>query len=92
MPYKHLIIEKQDTIASLILNRPQTMNAMSKEMILGLQDAVLEIASDDSIRVLLLKGAGDHFCSGADLKLFTEDTASYECPKAITTDHKTVTT
>jgi 2-(1,2-epoxy-1,2-dihydrophenyl)acetyl-CoA isomerase len=78
MPYKHLIIEKKDNIASIILNRPQTMNAMSKEMILGLQDAVLEIASDGSIRVLLLKGAGDHFCSGADLKLFTEDTASYE--------------
>ncbi|MCP4631047.1 MAG: hypothetical protein GY850_47185 [bacterium] len=78
MPYKHLIIEKKDNIASIILNRPQTMNAMSKEMILGLQDAILEIASDQSIRVLLLKGAGDHFCSGADLKLFTEDTASYE--------------
>ena len=78
MSYKHLIIEKQDNIASIILNRPQTMNAMSKEMILGLQDAVLEIASDDSFRVLILKGAGDHFCSGADLKLFTEDTASYE--------------
>jgi enoyl-CoA hydratase/carnithine racemase len=78
MPYKHLIIEKKDNIASLILNRPQTMNAMSREMILGLQDAVKEIGSDEGIRVLILKGAGDHFCSGADLKLFTEDTASYE--------------
>ena len=78
MSYKHLIIDKKDKIASIILNRPTVMNAMSKEMILGLQDAVMEIASDDSIRVLLLKGAGDNFCSGADLKLFTEDTASYE--------------
>ena len=78
MPYKHLVIEKKDNIASLILNRPQTMNAMSKDMILGLQDAVKEIGSDEGVRVLILKGAGDHFCSGADLKLFTEDTASYE--------------
>lgn len=54
------------------------MNAMSKEMILGLRDAVLEIGSDEGIRVVILKGAGDHFCSGADLNLFTEDTASYE--------------
>jgi enoyl-CoA hydratase/carnithine racemase len=54
------------------------MNAMSKEMILGLQDAVKEIASDSDIRVLILKGAGDHFCSGADLNLFTQDTPSHE--------------
>ena len=78
MSSKHLIIEKNDKIASIILNRPQMMNAMSKEMILGLREAVLEIGSDEGIRVLIIKGAGDHFCSGADLNLFTENTASYE--------------
>jgi enoyl-CoA hydratase/carnithine racemase len=78
MSTKHLVIEKNDKIASIILNRPQMMNAMSKEMILGLRDAVQEIGSDEGIRVLILKGAGDHFCSGADLNLFTENTASYE--------------
>ncbi len=78
MPSKQLLIEKKDKIASIILNRPQKMNAMSKEMILGLRDAVLEIGSDEGIRVLIIKGAGDHFCSGADLNLFTENTASYE--------------
>ena len=78
MSSKHLIIEKKDKIASIILNRPQMMNAMSKEMILGLRDAVLEIGMDEDIRVVILKGAGDHFCSGADLNLFTENTASYE--------------
>lgn len=78
MSSKHLIIEKKDKIASIILNRPQMMNAMGKEMILGLRDAVLEIGMDEDIRVVILKGAGDHFCSGADLNLFTENTASYE--------------
>jgi 2-(1,2-epoxy-1,2-dihydrophenyl)acetyl-CoA isomerase len=78
MSTQHLLIEKNDTIASIILNRPQMMNAMSKEMILGLRDAVQEIGSDEGIRVVILKGAGDHFCSGADLNLFTENTASYE--------------
>ena len=78
MSSKHLTIEKKNNIASVILNRPQVMNAMSKEMILGLRDAVLEVGSDESIRVMILKGAGDHFCSGADLNLFTENTASYE--------------
>jgi enoyl-CoA hydratase/carnithine racemase len=78
MSSKHLTIEKNDKIASIILNRPQKMNAMSKEMILGLRDAVLEIGSEESIRVLIIKGAGDHFCSGADLNLFSENKSSYE--------------
>jgi len=78
MSPKHLLIEKKDIIATIVLNRFQMMNAMSKEMIAGLRDAVLEIGADESIRVVILKGAGDHFCSGADLNLFTENTASYE--------------
>ena len=83
MSDKHLIIEKKDHIASIILNRPQVMNAMSKEMILGLRDAVLEIGLDEDIRVLIIKGAGNHFCSGADLNLFTDNTASYEWIRAM---------
>jgi enoyl-CoA hydratase/carnithine racemase len=78
MSSKPLLIEKKEKIASIILNRPKVMNAMSKEMILGLGDAVREIASDDGIQVLVLKGAGDHFCSGADLNLFTENIPSHE--------------
>ena len=83
MPTKHLVIEKKDNIASIILNRPQVMNAMSKEMILGLRDTVLEIGLDEDIRVLIIKGAGNHFCSGADLNLFTDNTASYEWIRAM---------
>ena len=83
MSDKHLIIEKKDHIASIILNRPQVMNAMSKEMILGLRDAVQEIGLDEDIRVLIIKGAGDHFCSGADINLFTDNTASYEWIRAM---------
>ena len=78
MSPKPLLIEKKDQVASIILNRPKVMNAMSKEMIQGLHDAVREIASDDDIRVLVLKGAGDHFCSGADLNLFAANKPSHE--------------
>jgi 2-(1,2-epoxy-1,2-dihydrophenyl)acetyl-CoA isomerase len=78
MTSKPLIIEKRDKIASIMLNRPQVMNAMSKEMILALHDAVKEVALDEEIRVLVLKGAGDHFCSGADIGLFAEEIRSYE--------------
>ncbi len=73
-----VLIEKRHKIASIILNRPKVMNAMSKEMIEGLWDAVQEVAVDEGIQVLILRGAGDHFCSGADLNLFAENTSSYE--------------
>jgi 2-(1,2-epoxy-1,2-dihydrophenyl)acetyl-CoA isomerase len=78
MSPKHLIIEKRDKVATIVLNRPAVMNAMNKEMIMGLRDAVQEIAADEGVQVLIIKGAGEHFCSGADLNLFAENTASYE--------------
>ena len=75
MPAKPVFIEKKDHIATLVLNRPEVMNAMSKEMILELHNAVKEIAADDGSHVVVLKGAGDHFSSGADISLFSESIA-----------------
>ena len=56
MPITPVIIEKKDRIATLVLNRPEVMNAMSKEMILELHDAVKEIAADEGAHVVVLKG------------------------------------
>ncbi len=66
MSSKPILVQKQDKIATLTLNRPEVMNAMSKDMIVGLWDAVKDLAADESVHVVVLKGAGDHFCSGAD--------------------------
>jgi len=78
MSTKPVFIEKKDHIATLVLNRPEVMNAMSKNMILNLHDAVNEIAADDDVHVVVLKGAGDHFSSGADISLFSESIASHD--------------
>ncbi len=78
MSTKHLSVEKKDNLGLITLNRPEVMNAMSKQMIFGLHEAIQEIGSDEGVRVLILKGAGDHFCSGADLSLFAAKTRSYE--------------
>jgi enoyl-CoA hydratase/2-(1,2-epoxy-1,2-dihydrophenyl)acetyl-CoA isomerase len=72
MSSKPILVQKQDKIATLTLNRPEVMNAMSKDMIVGLWDAVKDLAADQSVHVVVLKGAGDHFCSGADINLFSE--------------------
>jgi len=78
MPSKPVIVEINDKIATLTLNRPDVMNAMSKDMIEALWEAVKELAADESIRVVILKGAGDHFCSGADINLFAGSIPSDE--------------
>ena len=55
-------------IARLTLNRPEARNAMSQRMIQELGVAVGEIVANDAVRVVVLTGAGDHFCAGGDLK------------------------
>ena len=73
-----ILIEKKEKIATIVLNRPNVMNAMSQEMIRGLSDAVKEIALDETINALVLRGAGDHFSSGADANLFSTEISPYD--------------
>jgi 2-(1,2-epoxy-1,2-dihydrophenyl)acetyl-CoA isomerase len=54
--------------ARLLLNRPEALNAWNEQFGLDLLDAVTKVAEDDSIRAVLLTGAGRGFSSGADLK------------------------
>jgi enoyl-CoA hydratase len=57
-----------DFVAEITLNRPQKHNAVTPEMAAALQHFCTTVDHDDSIRVVLLKGAGDRaFCSGSDL-------------------------
>ena len=55
-------------ITTLTLNRPRQYNALSEEMLLALQDALDEIAADDSVRVAVIAANGKAFCAGHDLK------------------------
>jgi len=55
-------------VTTLTLNRPQARNALSQGMLRALLDAFAAIAADDSVRVVILAGAGPAFCAGHDLK------------------------
>jgi enoyl-CoA hydratase/carnithine racemase len=83
MSSKHLIVEKKDKIATLTLNRPEVMNAMSIEMMGQLHEAFTQLRSDEDIRVVIMKGAGEHFCSGADVNVFTESISSFDWLKGM---------
>lgn len=66
--YEDAIFEKEEGIATLTLNLPDRLNALS----VGIREALLrateDVAADDDTRVLLITGAGRAFCSGADVR------------------------
>jgi trans-feruloyl-CoA hydratase/vanillin synthase len=68
--YETVLIEKEDGITWLIMNRPEKRNAMSPQLHVEMDDALAELAVDPHTQVLVLTGAGDAFCSGQDIKLY----------------------
>jgi enoyl-CoA hydratase len=65
--YENIIVEVKDRVATLTLNRPAKMNALSDGLLIDMQNALDAIERDRSIRVLILTGAGRAFCAGFDL-------------------------
>ncbi|WP_226666069.1 enoyl-CoA hydratase/isomerase family protein [Metabacillus litoralis] len=63
-----LLIEKEGSVLTLCLNRPESLNAFSAEMIMGLTKAFKEAQHDVNTRVVVLKGAGRSFSAGGDVK------------------------
>jgi methylglutaconyl-CoA hydratase len=67
MTYEKIIYGTQDGIARVTLNRPEKRNALDAEMVSELKDSMVSSARDPDCRLVLLTGAGEDFCSGADL-------------------------
>ncbi len=65
-----LLIDTADGIATLTMNRPDARNALSEEMRAGLDEAFHDFESDDEVRCVVLRGAGEHFMAGGDVKSF----------------------
>ena len=61
-------LERQGSILTLWLNRPESRNAMSFNMVNAIQQVFAHIAEDSSIRAVILRGKGGHFCAGGDIK------------------------
>jgi enoyl-CoA hydratase/carnithine racemase len=63
----HVLYEKDGAIATITLNRPERLNAISGPMLETLSERLLEADRDRDVRVIVLTGAGRGFCSGLDL-------------------------
>jgi 2-(1,2-epoxy-1,2-dihydrophenyl)acetyl-CoA isomerase len=60
-------IAKAGGIATVTLNRPDKLNALSEEMYQGIADRFVELDADDEVRAIVLTGAGRAFCAGGDV-------------------------
>ncbi|MFF2008361.1 crotonase/enoyl-CoA hydratase family protein [Streptomyces sp. NPDC058195] len=65
---EHLDVRREGATLVLTLNRPEAKNALSLAMLVGLYDGWLEADADDTVRSVVLTGAGGCFCAGMDLK------------------------
>lgn len=66
----HLLASVKDGVGTMILNRPAALNALSDEMVEGMIHWCGRFEADPAVRCVVLKGAGDHFLSGGDIKEF----------------------
>lgn len=74
-----ILVTDQDSIRTITLNRPDKRNALNDELIAALKDALRGADADESVRCIVIRGAGKDFCSGADLSALQKiAAASYE--------------
>ncbi|MBC7248276.1 MAG: enoyl-CoA hydratase/isomerase family protein [Actinobacteria bacterium] len=66
--YRNLVVERRGHVAVVTLNRPESGNALSVEMMRELENAALSFREDTETRVVVFTGAGRHFCVGIDLR------------------------
>ena len=64
MAYEQIKYSSQGPVGYLTLNNPEKINALSKLMIKEIMDALGEVAADETIKVLVMRAAGKHFCAG----------------------------
>ena len=77
--------ERCDGVATITLNRPESLNSMNDELMLGLTDCFSRVEGDDAVRVVVVTGAGRGFCSGADLSAVSSGAAGGAGPEGMDT-------
>jgi enoyl-CoA hydratase len=73
MTYEHILVEKEDGVGIVTLNRPEKLNAMNRALSSELRDAVKAFDADDGIGCTVITGAGRAFSAGGDIHEQRED-------------------
>ncbi|MBI2918063.1 MAG: enoyl-CoA hydratase [Chloroflexi bacterium] len=72
MSYETLLVEKDSGVATVTLNRPEVMNAVNETMGREFMQCMESLGHDEAAQVVVIKGAGRGFCSGADVRRFAQ--------------------
>src|SRR5437762_11770135 len=67
MGYENILVEIEAPIATLTLNRPKVLNALSPDLIRELTSALADLDADESVRAVVLTGGPEVFAAGADI-------------------------
>ena len=67
MEYTNIKLEKENRVATIRLNRPDALNALSPDLLAELSSTLTDVSEDESIKALVVRGEGRSFCAGADL-------------------------
>jgi enoyl-CoA hydratase/carnithine racemase len=74
-PYEQILFEVDDPVATITLNRPDTLNAWTEQMASEMRDAVGRAEGDPAVVGIVLTGAGRGFCAGADMNVLSDLTS-----------------
>ena len=70
MDYTNIILETNDRVATIRLNRPDALNALNMDLLAEFSHAVTAVGEDETLKALVIRGEGRAFCAGADLLFF----------------------
>lgn len=72
MTYEKVILDVNEGIATITLNRPEAYNALDMQLAREFHEAIVRCSEDDAVRVVVITGSGKAFCAGGDVKGFCD--------------------
>jgi enoyl-CoA hydratase/carnithine racemase len=77
MSYEHILVDIEDGVGIITLNRPESLNAMNRKLSAELHDAIKSLDTDDAVGCIVVTGAGRAFSAGGDIHEQREDDRRY---------------
>lgn len=85
-----ILVEKKNSIATIMLNEPESLNALSPKLRNELISVLLKVEEDEEIKVAIIAGKGKSFCAGGNIKNMREKMQSYEVKEGMDTSIKII--
>jgi len=85
-----ILFAVENSVATLTLNRPDKLNAISDEMLAEIRSGLEQARDDEAVRVIILTGAGRGFCAGQDVSSFRADMSDYDISEHLMNSYKPI--